>query len=123
MATPAEAQFSARSPTLGARERVARFCRRFGLQVPILLQAPMAGACPASVASAVANAGGMGGRRPGPEDRNDAAHRRAQILSRAHRLPTRPADGRQDGRSYRAALGSSSLRADETLGARHLSWA
>src|SRR6202011_3098483 len=50
------------------------------------------------------------------EDRNDAAHRRAQILSRAHRLPTRPADGRQDGRPYRAALDSSSLRTDETLG-------
>jgi nitronate monooxygenase len=37
-----------------------RFCQRFGLRVPIL-QAPMAGACPASLASAVANAGGMGG--------------------------------------------------------------
>src|SRR5205823_5620082 len=57
------------------------------------------------------------------EDRNNAAHRRAQIVSRAHRLPTRPADGRQDGRPYRAALDSSSLRADETLGAWHLSWA
>ena len=57
------------------------------------------------------------------EDRNDAAHRRAQIVSRAHRLPTRPADGRQDGRPYRAALDSSSLRADEVLGAGHLSWA
>src|SRR3984893_5177410 len=57
------------------------------------------------------------------EERNDAAHRRAQILSRAHRLSTRPADGRQDGRPYRAALDSSSLRADEALGAGHLSWA
>ena len=57
------------------------------------------------------------------EDRNDAAHRRPQIVSRAHRLPTRPADRRQDGRPYRAALDSSSLRADEALGARHLSWA
>jgi nitronate monooxygenase len=38
----------------------ARFCRRFGLRVPIL-QAPMAGACPTSLASAVANAGVMGG--------------------------------------------------------------
>ena len=28
------------------------------------------------------------------EDRNDAAHRRPQIVSRAHRLPTRPADRR-----------------------------
>ena len=31
--------------------------------------------------------------------------------------------GRQDGRPYRAALGTSRLRADEALGARHLSWA
>jgi nitronate monooxygenase len=60
MATSAEAQLTAGSPSLGARERAQRFCRRFGLRVPIL-QAPMAGACPASLASAVANAGGMGG--------------------------------------------------------------
>jgi nitronate monooxygenase len=60
MATPAEAQPALSSPSLGARERAARFCRSFGLRVPIL-QAPMAGACPASLASAVANAGGMGG--------------------------------------------------------------
>src|SRR5580704_4617650 len=46
-------------PIVGARERAARFCRRFGLRVPIL-QAPMAGAFPTSLASAVANAGGMG---------------------------------------------------------------
>ncbi len=42
------------------RTRAAAFCERFGLGIPIL-QAPMAGACPASLASAVANAGGMGG--------------------------------------------------------------
>jgi nitronate monooxygenase len=60
MATPTEAPPAVRSPNLGARERATRFCRRFGLRVPIL-QAPMAGACPASLASAVANAGGMGG--------------------------------------------------------------
>ena len=60
MAAPIDAQPSFTSPNLGARERAARFCRRFGLRVPIL-QAPMAGACPASLASAVANAGGMGG--------------------------------------------------------------
>ena len=35
------------------------FCRRFGLDVPILL-APMAGACPPSLSIAVANAGGLG---------------------------------------------------------------
>jgi nitronate monooxygenase len=43
-----------------ARQRAAAFCRRFGLQVPILM-APMAGACPVGLAAAVANAGGMGG--------------------------------------------------------------
>ncbi len=42
------------------RDRAAAFCDRFGLRVPIL-EAPMAGACPASLAVAVANAGGMGG--------------------------------------------------------------
>src|SRR5229473_5315399 len=42
------------------RERAAEFCQRFGLRVPILL-APMAGACPAGLAAAVGNAGGMGG--------------------------------------------------------------
>ncbi|MBV8121943.1 MAG: nitronate monooxygenase, partial [Alphaproteobacteria bacterium] len=60
MATPAEARPAVSSSNPGARERTDRFCQRFGLQVPIL-QAPMAGACPASLASAVANAGGMGG--------------------------------------------------------------
>jgi nitronate monooxygenase len=45
---------------LGARERAMRFCHRYGLRLPIL-QAPMAGACPVSLAAAVANAGGMGG--------------------------------------------------------------
>ncbi|MFL5304996.1 MAG: NAD(P)H-dependent flavin oxidoreductase [Polyangia bacterium] len=39
--------------------RAAAFCDRFGLRSPILL-APMAGACPASLSIAVANAGGMG---------------------------------------------------------------
>ena len=39
--------------------RVAAFCERFGLRVPILL-APMASASPAGLAAAVANAGGMG---------------------------------------------------------------
>jgi nitronate monooxygenase len=40
-------------------ERAMAFCERYGLRVP-LLQAPMAAACPASLAIAVANAGGMG---------------------------------------------------------------
>ncbi len=40
-------------------DRVASFTRRFGLEIPILL-APMAGACPPSLAIAVMNAGGMG---------------------------------------------------------------
>jgi nitronate monooxygenase len=46
--------------TTSARSRAAGFCGKFGLELPIL-QAPMAGACPASLAIAVANAGGMGG--------------------------------------------------------------
>ena len=60
MATPTEAQSSANSPSFGVRERATRFCRSFGLRVPIL-QAPMAGACPVALAISVANAGGMGG--------------------------------------------------------------
>ena len=40
-------------------DRADTFCRRFGLRIPIL-QAPMAGACPASLSIAVANAGGLG---------------------------------------------------------------
>jgi nitronate monooxygenase len=60
MATSAEGQPVPGSPILSARERADRFCRRFSLRVPIL-QAPMAGACPARLATAVANAGGMGG--------------------------------------------------------------
>lgn len=39
--------------------RVAQFCDRFGLRMPILA-APMAGACPPAMAVAVAEAGGMG---------------------------------------------------------------
>lgn len=42
-----------------ALRRTRDFCERFDLRVPILM-APMAGACPASLAIAVANAGGMG---------------------------------------------------------------
>src|SRR5215210_2426472 len=42
-----------------ARVRAAAFCEQFGLRLPILL-APMAGACPASLSIAIANAGGMG---------------------------------------------------------------
>jgi nitronate monooxygenase len=39
--------------------RARDFCSRFGIAAPILL-APMAGACPASLSVAVANAGSMG---------------------------------------------------------------
>jgi nitronate monooxygenase len=35
------------------------FCQQYGLRIPIL-QAPMAGSCPVSLAVAVADAGGMG---------------------------------------------------------------
>lgn len=40
--------------------RASAFCEKFNIRVPILM-APMAGACPASLAIAVANAGGLGG--------------------------------------------------------------
>jgi nitronate monooxygenase len=40
--------------------RANAFCEAFSLRVPILM-APMAGACPASLAVAIANAGGLGG--------------------------------------------------------------
>src|SRR5438552_9764069 len=40
--------------------RAKSFCQAFSIRVPVLM-APMAGACPASLAIAVANAGGMGG--------------------------------------------------------------
>jgi len=42
------------------RSRAAAFCRLYGLDMPILA-APMAGACPASLAVAAANSGAMGG--------------------------------------------------------------
>ncbi|TCS38438.1 nitronate monooxygenase [Paucimonas lemoignei] len=42
-----------------ARTRSAEFCRRFQLDLPILL-APMAGACPPALSIAVAKAGGAG---------------------------------------------------------------
>ena len=45
--------------TSSARARAENFCARYGLELPILL-APMAGACPAEMSAAVANAGGMG---------------------------------------------------------------
>ena len=41
------------------RQRASAFCKRFGIEVPILL-GPMAGACPPSLSIAVANAGGAG---------------------------------------------------------------
>jgi nitronate monooxygenase len=45
---------------MSALDRLQSFTARYGLGMPIL-QAPMAGACPAALAAAVANAGGMGG--------------------------------------------------------------
>lgn len=45
--------------TLSTIRRADAFRARFGLRVPVLL-APMAGACPAALSAAVANAGGMG---------------------------------------------------------------
>jgi nitronate monooxygenase len=47
-------------PEHPALARAAVFCDQFNLRVPILM-APMASACPASLAVAIANAGGLGG--------------------------------------------------------------
>jgi nitronate monooxygenase len=47
-------------PQHPALTRAATFCDQFNLRVPILM-APMASACPASLAIAIANAGGLGG--------------------------------------------------------------
>jgi nitronate monooxygenase len=47
-------------PAQDAVARAKTFCESFSLRAPILM-APMAGACPASLAIAVANAGGLGG--------------------------------------------------------------
>ena len=44
---------------MNPRDRAQTFCNKYGLRVPVLM-APMAGACPASLAIAIANAGGMG---------------------------------------------------------------
>lgn len=41
------------------QQRVDVFCKRFGIELPVLL-APMAGACPVPLSAAVANAGAMG---------------------------------------------------------------
>ena len=49
----------AASHRAGPLDRANALCARYGLKLPMLM-APMAGACPASLAAAVANAGGMG---------------------------------------------------------------
>ena len=64
------------------RHRAAAFCDRFGLRVPIL-EAPMAGACPASLAVAVANAGGMGTEAGEDCDAGNAMAGRCNSPSRA----------------------------------------
>lgn len=45
--------------TESALERASAFCNTYKLRLPVLM-APMAGACPASLAAAIGNAGGMG---------------------------------------------------------------
>jgi nitronate monooxygenase len=44
---------------LGAVERGRKFAKEVGIRVPIVM-APMSGACPPSLAAAIANAGGLG---------------------------------------------------------------
>jgi nitronate monooxygenase len=66
-----------------ARSRAEAFCRRYGLRAPIL-QAPMAGACPPSLAIAVANAGGMGGMGALTTDPNGIADWTAAFRDRSN---------------------------------------
>lgn len=68
--------------------RVAAFCERYGLDVPIV-QAPMAGACPPGLAVAVAEAGGMGADGAvldSPEAIGDWARRFREGSSRAFQM-------------------------------------
>ena len=66
-------------------ERASAFCARYGFTVPIML-APMAGACPASLSIAIANAGGMGamGALPTPPTASATA-RAVSGAARPHR--------------------------------------
>lgn len=57
--TPDHEDTAVNSPISSPITRAEAFCDRLGLRVPILL-APMAGACPASLSIAVADAGGLG---------------------------------------------------------------
>jgi NAD(P)H-dependent flavin oxidoreductase YrpB (nitropropane dioxygenase family) len=84
--------------TRTAHKRAEEFCERFGLSVPIL-QAPMAGACPVSLAAAVANAGGMGGLtgEPAPEGfRNLRVHDLKHTYGRRLRAVGVSFEDRQD---------------------------
>ncbi len=68
--------------------RVAAFCERYGLDVPIV-QAPTAGACPPALAVAVAEAGGMGADGAvldGPAAIEDWARRFREGSSRAFQM-------------------------------------
>ena len=50
---------SAASTGMSPKTRAMEFCRRYGMKLPVF-EAPMAGACPVSLAAAVTNAGSMG---------------------------------------------------------------
>ena len=69
------------------------FCQQYGLRIPIL-QAPMAGTCPVSLAVAVADAGGMdamGALLSSPDAiANWAAEFRSRILPWGY-VPAAPA--------------------------------
>jgi nitronate monooxygenase len=60
----------------------ASFCQRYGLRIPIL-QAPMVGSCPVSLAVAVADAGGMGAMGPLLSSPDAIANWAAEFRSRS----------------------------------------
>jgi nitronate monooxygenase len=66
-----------------ARGRAMTFCQRYGLRIPIL-QAPMAGSCPVSLAVAVAEAGGMGAMSALSSSPDAIANWAAEFRSRSH---------------------------------------
>ncbi|NMO89237.1 nitronate monooxygenase family protein [Actinomycetospora sp. TBRC 11914] len=94
--------------------RVAAFCERYGLEVPIV-QAPMAGACPPALAVAVAEAGGMGADGAvldGPAQIEDWARRFREGSSGAFQMnlwipdePTAADSGEEPARRFLARFG------------------
>ena len=93
-----------------ALARAEAFCKTYSLRMPILL-APMAGACPASLSIAVANAGGSRSLRDAADGAGgDQGLGLRSARRQQRRLPAQPVDSRslaaarRRGRGRRARL-------------------